>query len=386
MSKEYSLLNIKKIIAGVGTLAKLGEVATSFKAKQVLVITDEFLWKSGAIDKPKAILEAAGMTVAVISDIPPEPSVAQVKHAVAQAHGHVCDLIVGIGGGSAMDAAKLIAILLTNDVSLDAVVKGEAPLVNKGVPVLMVPTTAGTGSEATPNAIVLVPEENLKVGIIDEKMVADAVILDPEMTLTLPPHITAQTGIDALCHAMECYISKKGNPFSDMFGLKAISLIARSIRIAYNDGKNLAAREDMLLGSFFGGICIATSGTTAVHALSYPLGGTYHIPHGLSNAILLPDVMKFNQDACEKQFKEMAVAMGLPVDGLNDHDASERMIDELYALIADLEISCDLKAKGINADVLDELVESAAKVTRLLNNNPKEMTKADMKAIYQKLL
>jgi alcohol dehydrogenase len=384
MSNIYSLLNISKIVSGVGSIEKIKDIVTDYEAKNVIIITSQGL--SDLVEKPKNILEAAGVNVHIISDTPPEPAVDQVNAVFNVAKEFECQMIIGIGGGSAMDTAKIVALLLTNQVELRDLVKGKAQIKRRGVPTLMIPTTAGTGAEATPNAIVLVPEEELKVGIVSEKMVCDCVILDPEMTIGLPKHITANTGMDALCHAIECYISKKANPFSDTFALKAISLISRSIRTAYNDGKNLQAREDMLLGATFGGISIATSSTTAVHALSYPLGGKYHIPHGLSNAILLPDVMKFNLDVCEDKFKDIAIAMGLDVGDCTTRQAAEKMIANLYSLIEDLNVKCDLKEKGINEAALDDMIEAAEKVTRLLDNNPKVVTKADMRAIYEKLL
>ncbi|CUH94600.1 hypothetical protein P22_0666 [Propionispora sp. 2/2-37] len=386
MSSLYSLLNIGKIVAGAGSVRQITDIVTAYEAGKVIIITDQGVWNSGLVDKPKALLEQAGIQVCVINNTPPEPSVDQVQAIFQAAREFKGQMVIGIGGGSSMDTAKIVSLLLTNDIGLRELVKGKVQIKKRGVPTLMVPTTAGTGSEATPNAIVLVPEEELKVGIVSEKMVADCVILDPEMTVNLPKHITANTGMDALCHAIECYISKKANPFSDTFALKAVSLISRSIRKAYHDGHDLAAREDMLLGAMFGGVSIATSSTTAVHALSYPLGGKYHIPHGLSNAILLPDVMKFNLNVCEEKFKDIAMAMGIDVAGKTAKKAAEEMIGNLYALVNDLEIKCDLRAKGINEEVLDELVEAAAKVTRLLDNNPKAVTKKDMRAIYEKLL
>ncbi|SDE89168.1 iron-containing alcohol dehydrogenase [Sporomusa acidovorans] len=386
MSSFYSLLNIRKIVAGAGSIAQIADVVADYEAKNVVIITDLGVWNSGLVEKPKALLAAAGINVHVINDTPPEPSVDQVNGICQAAKAFDCQLIIGIGGGSSIDTAKIVSVLFTNDIVLRELVKGKAQIKRRGIPTLMIPTTAGTGAEATPNAIVLVPEEELKVGIVSDKMVSDSVILDPEMTVNLPKQITANTGMDALCHAIECYISKKANPLSDTFALKAITLISRSIRTAYKDGGNLAAREDMLLGAMFGGISIATASTTAVHALSYPLGGKYHIPHGLSNAILLADVMKFNLDVCEDKFRDIAMAMGIEVTGCTTREAAEKMIDNLYSMIKDLEIKCDLRAKGINEEALDDMIEAAAKVTRLLNNNPKIVTKDDMREIYKKLL
>lgn len=386
MSQIYSLLNIGKIVAGAGSIGQIKDIVADCQAKNVVIVTDQGVWDTGLVEKPKALLEEAGVKVHVIHDTPPEPAVAQVEQIFQTAKEFAGEMIIGIGGGSSMDTAKIVSLLLTNKASLRELVQGKAKITRRGVPTLMIPTTAGTGAEATPNAIVLVPEEELKVGIVSEKMIADFVILDPSMTVDLPKQITANTGMDALCHAIECYISKKANPLSDTFALKAVSLISHSIRTAYNDGHNLAAREDMLLGALFGGISIATSGTTAVHALSYPLGGKYHIPHGLSNAILLPDVMKFNLDGCEQKFRDIAAAMELDIADCTAREAAEKMIDNLYDMIRSLNVKCDLRAKGINEAALDGLVEAAAKVTRLLDNNPKVVTKEDMREIYRKLL
>ncbi|GMB01507.1 iron-containing alcohol dehydrogenase [Pelosinus sp. IPA-1] len=386
MSKAYSLLNIGKIVAGAGCIEQIKDIVADYQAKNVVIITDQGVWNSGLVEKPKTLLEGAGVNVHIINDTPPEPTVDQVNDIFQAANEFACEMIIGIGGGSSIDTAKIVSLLLTNHVNLRDLVKGKVQIIHRGVPTLMIPTTAGTGAEATPNAIVLVPEEELKVGIVSDKMVPDCVILDPTMTINLPKHITANTGMDALCHAIECYISKKANPFSDTFALKAITLISRSIRIAYNEGQNLAAREDMLLGAMFGGISIATSSTTAVHALAYPLGGKYRIPHGLSNAILLAHVMKFNLDATEEKFKDIAIAMGINVVGISTREAAEKMIDNLYSLISDLDIHANLRDKGITEDDLDLMVESASKVTRLLDNNPKVMTKDDIREIYKKLL
>lgn len=384
-TETYSLLNVGKLVAGFNSIEKLADEVKEFGVKKVLIITDQGVWQAGLIQKPQSILEAAGIQVHVINETPPEPEVEQVNTIFNTAKDLGCELIIGIGGGSSMDVSKIVAIMLTNKLSLRDLLN-KANIAQRGVPTIMIPTTAGTGAEVTPNAIVLVPEEELKVGIVSSKMMPDCVILDPVMTINLPPAITAATGMDALTHSIECYISKKANPFSDTFGLKAISLISQSIRRAYNDGKDVEARQDMLLGAMFGGICIATSSTTAVHALAYPLGGKYRIPHGLSNAILLPHVMKFNLDAAEDKFKDIAMAMGLDVAGLSTREAAEKMIENLYSLLNDLHIQSVLQDKGISEADLAGMVEAASKVTRLLDNNPKPMTKDDMRAIYKQLL
>jgi len=381
----YTLLNAGRIIAGPGSIDSIKDVVADLGASKVLIITDKGVSGAGLIAKPQAILEGAGIQVAVIDETPPEPDVEQVNAILAAARPHAPQLIVGIGGGSAMDVAKIVAVLLNNDVSLRELLN-KAPIARRGIPTLMVPTTAGTGSETTPNSIVLVPEDELKVGIVSPKLMPDCVILDPELTVGLPPAITASTGMDALCHAIECYTSKKGNPFSELLALKAITLISRSIRKAFATGTDLEARHDMLLGAMYGGMCIATSSTTAVHALAYPLGGKYRIAHGISNAILLPFVMRFNAVGNETKFRDIALAMGLDVASKTPQQAALAMIDALFALNRDLQIPADLKRWNITQADLETLVEGAAKVTRLLDNNPRTMEKADIRAIYTQLL
>lgn len=381
----YSLLNAGKIIAGPNSIETIAGEVTDYQVNKVLIITDKGVWDAGLIEKPRQLLEANGIPVEIINSTPPEPEVEHVNEIFQTAKALACELVIGIGGGSAMDVAKLVAVMLTNDLSLKQMID-KAPIRQRGVPTIMVPTTAGTGAEVTPNAIVLVPEEELKIGIVSSKLMPGCVILDPLMTVKLPAPITAATGMDALTHAIECYTSKKANPLSDMLALKAITLISRSIRIAYRNGSDIDARHDMLLGAMYGGMSIATSSTTAVHALAYPLGGKYRIPHGLSNAILLPHVMNFNMDHAEDKFKDIAIAMGINTNGLTDRQAAGKMIENLYSLIADLNIAISLKDQGITEDDLDGMVEAAAKVTRLLDNNPKPMSKDDMRAIYKKLL
>ncbi|HWQ61709.1 MAG TPA: iron-containing alcohol dehydrogenase [Negativicutes bacterium] len=384
-SANYTLFNAGKIVAGLNSIETIAAEVAECGANKVLIVTDKGVWDAGLVEKPRQLLAAAGVKVEIVNDTPPEPEVEQVDAIFDRVKNLGCELIIGIGGGSAMDVAKLVAVMFTNGLSLRQML-AKAPIKKRGLPTIMVPTTAGTGSEVTPNAIVLVPEEELKVGIVSSKMMPDCVILDPLMTVKLPPAITASTGMDALTHAIECYTSKKANPFSDTFALKAVSLISGSIRRAYNDGGDVDARHDMLLGAMFGGLCIATSSTTAVHALAYPLGGKYRMPHGLSNAILLPHVMNFNMDAAAEKFRDIAAAMGIDVAGLTARQAAEKMVANLFSLLKDLNIDSSLKDRGITDSELDLMVEGAAKVTRLLDNNPKPMTKDDMRAIYRKLL
>lgn len=387
-SAPYALLNPGRVIAGPGSIEQLAELAQgSFQARRVLIISDKGVAAAGLVDAPRQQLEAAGLAVTLIASTPPEPDVADVQaiEATARAAGPF-DLVVGIGGGSAMDVAKIIAVLLAHPLDLRELLSKKADITARGLPTVMVPTTSGTGSEATPNSIILVPEDELKVGIVSARLMPDAVILDARLTLTLPPAVTASTGMDALTHAIECYCSKKANPFSDLYALEAIRLIARSIRRAVHQGQNLQARADLLLGAYWGGVCIATSSTTAVHALAYPLGGKYRMPHGLSNAILLPSIMAFNQVGSEARFAAMARAMALPVDGLSDSEAAGAFVQALRELNHDLGVPDSLRSLNIQPDELDGLVDGAAKVTRLLDNNPRALSRDDMRALYAALI
>lgn len=375
-----------RVVAGAGCLAQLPELIAQWHPQRLLLVLGRHVSQTPELVTVCHALEAAGTAVVTLDPVPPEPVVADVEAAlaVARAAGTI-DLVVGVGGGSAIDVAKALAVLLAHPVEVRALLTG-TPVPGRGVPTVMVPTTAGTGAEATPNSIILVPEDALKIGIVSPHLLPDLVLLDPLLTLTLPPAVTAQTGIDALCHAIECYTSKRGNLFSDLYGLEAIRLISRSLRCAFADGQDVAARQDMLLGSYYGGVCIATSSTTAVHALAYPLGGRYRVPHGLSNAMLLPTVMAYNRVGNEARFAAMARAMDLPVQALSDADAADAFVQALVQLNADLGITTRLRDLGVTEADLDALVAGAAKVTRLLNNNPRPMTHAEMRALYAAVL
>jgi alcohol dehydrogenase class IV len=367
-----------RVVSGAGCLMQLPELLAPWRAKRLLLVVGRHVTHDPQLQAARAALEAAGIEVVQPEPVPPEPDVADVDAVLAAARqaGPV-DLVLGIGGGSAIDVAKALAVLLAHPVGVRELLSG-TPVPGRGLPTVLVPTTAGTGAEATPNSIILVPQDALKVGIVSPYLLPDLVLLDPLLTLTLPAAVTAHTGIDALCHAIECYASKKNNLFSDLYGLEAVRLISRSIRRAFADGHDVAARQDMLLGSYYGGVCIATSSTTAVHALAYPLGGRYRVPHGLSNAMLLPTVMAYNRIGNEPRFTA--------VDGLADAQAADAFVQALAQLNADLGITTRLRDLGVTEADLDTLVDGACKVSRLLNNNPRPMGRAEMRAIYTAVL
>ena len=284
-----------------------------------------------------------------------------------------------------LDAAKLFAVRLTNDEPLRNWL-GIDLVKHPGVPMILVPTTAGTGSEVTPNAIVTLPDESLKVGIVSRHLLPKIVILDAELTLGLPKPITAATGMDAFVHALESYISTKANPISDMYAMESMRLIGANIVEAYENGQSLKAREAMMLGSMYGGLALTAAGTAAVHALAYPLGGMFNVTHGVANAMLLPHVMAFNLDAIEGRLSNVARALDLAATTDSDPVAARKLIDKMVEWTAAVDIPQDLRKFGVSEEHLDALAIAASKVKRLLGNNPKALTLDDMKSIYRRLL
>lgn len=370
---------------------KSRDLAQFTKGKSVLFLCDPGLKKAGVSEPIHSALQKDANYVLAYSDIPAEPSEQQVADIVAtldEACKTPPDIIVAAGGGSAMDMAKFVSVMICGGPTMQELFDGKLPEHRK-TGLLMIPTTAGTGSEATPNSIALRPALNLKVGVVCPAFMPDQVILDPELLTGLPPAITAATGLDALCHALECYVSRKANPVSDMFALEAIRLLFKSLLPAWKDGKNLEARGDTLLAAFYGGVCIASSGTNAVHALSYPLGGRYHIPHGVSNGILLAPAFACNKNSCIEKLanaaKIAAHANGVSLHGQSDEQKADYLISELFRLARELHIPASLEELGVPYADIDLLVDSAYEVRRLLDNNPKELTKDDIRGIYLSL-
>lgn len=366
-------------------MEEIKNVIKSVDASVVCLMTDAGVYGCGLSKTPEKYINEAGAKMVLVNDVPREPSVYDVKDLYAKLKDENVQLIVAIGGGSVIDMAKIMSVAMTNEKLIDDI-RADGAIKNPSLPMIAVPTTSGTGAEATANAIFLFPEEDLKVGIVNEYMIPDYVILDVENTCGLPPALTASTGVDALCHAVESYISILSNPFCEMFSLKAVELICRSIEKAYNDGNDMKAREDMQLGSFYAGLCLTTSSTVAVHALSYPLGGKYHIPHGVSNAILLPFVMDVNMECCQEQYKALAPYMIPDIDNYPMEQWSKMVVDYLYTLMKKLGIPDKLTDFGVKPEDLDYLTDNAVKVERLLLKNPKKLTKEEIKNIYKKLL
>ncbi|HWE48013.1 MAG TPA: iron-containing alcohol dehydrogenase [Caulobacteraceae bacterium] len=364
---------------------RLGPLAAGMGRKRVMVVTDPGLKHAGLIDGPLQSLRDAGVEPVLFSEVLADPPQACVERAVEIARAERIDGVVGLGGGSSMDTAKLVALLVGSNASL-AQVWGVDVAQGPRLPLIQVPTTAGTGSEVTPIAIVTTPTDE-KRGVVTRWLLPDLALLDPVLTTGLPPAVTAATGVDAMVHAIEAYTSRiKKNPVSDALALRALTLLSGSIRVAVKDGKDLDARRAMLQGAYLAGMAFANAPVGAVHALAYPLGGRFHVPHGLSNALVLLPVLQYNLPAAEPLYAELAQAVapaGVP-PGAN---AAARMFFEtMDALVRDMPMVHRLSDVGVKEDDLEQLATDAMQIERLLVNNPREMTHDAAVAIYQSVL
>ncbi|WRS26353.1 iron-containing alcohol dehydrogenase [Oscillospiraceae bacterium MB08-C2-2] len=381
---NYQLKMPPVVFAGTGALVHIGSIVAENKAQRVAVFTDKGIAGAGILDLALAPLRASGIGYKVFDDLAPEPTYQQAQALIDQSRAYQADFIMAVGGGSVMDTAKLASLMLTDEYTVKDLLDNPAQA-KKQCKTLMVPTTAGTGAEATPNAIVAVPEKELKVGIVNPIMIADYVILDAAMIKKLPRKIASATGIDALAHAIECFTSNKATPFSNMFALQALEIIFRNIEAACDEPDNMDAKNAMLLASFYAGVAITASGTTAVHALSYPLGGKYHIAHGVSNAILLAPVMRFNQPVCKELFAA-AYDRCFQNHALSTEEKSDFLITRMEEIIKHLEIPTSLKEFGVPSEDLETLVEAGMQVTRLLQNNMRTVTADDARKIYLQII
>lgn len=370
---------------GEGSMEKVKEIVAKENARKIVVFSDKGIEATGLLKLLTSELDQTEAQYSVFTDCKPEPSYGQVAEVVEMVQGYECDLIIGIGGGSVMDAAKLVSVLKGASYTIRDLLN-DPTLAQKKVKTVMIPSTCGTGSEATCNAIVAIPEENSKKGIVNDSMIPDYVILDSRMIARLPKPIVAATGVDALAHVVECYTSRKATPFSDPYALEGAKLIFANIREAYNNPDNMVAKNNMMLGAYYGGIAITGSGTTAVHALSYPLGGKFHIAHGVSNAILFAHVMEFNKDACEDRLAQLCDAINPSMAGESVSDKAQYVIDQIADIVKVTDIPTDLSQYGVTMDDLDFLVTAGSQQQRLLVNNMKELSLDDIRSIYLKVV
>jgi alcohol dehydrogenase class IV len=361
--------------------ARLGELSQDLGIQRPLIVTDRGVASTGIMAPALTSLEQAGLNVATFADVIADPPEAVVLEALKVARAHQCDGIVGFGGGSAMDTAKLVALLAHSEQSLQQVY-GVGNARGTRLPLIQVPTTAGTGSEVTPIAIVTTGETT-KMGVVAPQLLPDLALLDASLTTGLPAPVTAATGIDAMVHAIEAYTSKlRKNPYSDMLAKQALSLLSANIHTAVKQPDNLDARSNMLLGAMLAGQAFANAPVAAVHALAYPLGGIFHIPHGLSNSLVLAHVMRFNLASVRDAYAELAPFV-LPANHSSNEDPATALIDYLCTLSESIGLPQRLRDVDVPESSLQRLADEAMLQQRLLVNNPRDVDNADALAIYK---
>ncbi|MDA8125005.1 MAG: iron-containing alcohol dehydrogenase [Deltaproteobacteria bacterium] len=377
--KTFSFTGAKRIVFGRGTFASLPTVLSEEKISRPLIVLDRSLAETGFREK---VTDLLGSKCVIFDKTEPEPRLELADEGAKLALTKKCDGVVGIGGGSAMDLGKAIAVLAANKGKAEDYL-GLNKVPGPGLPKIMIPTTAGTGSEVTFTAVFIRKKLKKKEGMNSPYLYPEVALLDPELTLSLPPHPTAATGIDALCHAIESYTSVNASPMSEMMSLEAIRLISENLRTAVHDGTNIEAREAMLLGSLYAGLGLANAGVTAVHSLSYPLGGKYGISHGLANTIMLLPVMNFNLPGNLEKFVDIAEVMGEIVDDLPVREAAVLAIEAVESLIEDCGVMTTLEELEVPEEDFPELAKVAMTVARPLANNPCRMSEEEMVELYQ---
>jgi len=384
MSQAFSFKTVANIQFSNGASSLLPQTLAELSCKKPLIVSDKGIVELGLLDSLFNMLADNAVEYVLYDQTHADPPVQNVLDAIDLARENSCDSVVGFGGGSSLDVAKLVACLLKSKQSLSDMF-GVNQVSGSRVPLIQVPTTAGTGSEATAVAIVTTGEST-KAGIVSPVLLADMIVLDPELTLGLPPKITAATGIDAMVHAIEAFTSKRlKNPISDMLALKSLELMSSSIRAAVFNGEDLAARSDMLLGAMMAGQAFANAPVGAVHALAYPLGGIFHIPHGLSNSLVLPHVLRFNGDSANDKYNELVQVIDLSKSKMNASNGSpsELLADYFDQLAEEIGLETRLRQLDIPKDSLENLASQAMGQERLLINNPRSVSYEQALAIYQ---
>ena len=376
--KEIVILNPNRVVFGEGSMQRFVEdfIEKGLKRMYLISIAELANTLSPSIEN----LRRNGISITIDESIKGEPTFEDFDKILQKAIAFNADSVVGIGGGSVLDVAKLVAAQLKNSQSLEEI-KGIGNLKERQTYVACIPTTSGTGSEVSPNAI-FVNNQGEKVGIISPYLVPDAAYIDPVLTVLLPKSVTAATGIDALTHCLEAYTNKFAHPFVDLYALEGVRLIAKYLKRACDDGTDIEARTQVALGSMYGGMCLGPVNTAAVHALSYPLGVEYHIPHGLSNALLLPYVMEYNIEEDATKYERIAEVLGAEKKSSAKETALEG-VKIMKQLIADCGLPTSLAQAGVKEESIALLADGAVKVQRLLKNNIREIAVDDAVAIYK---
>jgi alcohol dehydrogenase class IV len=369
-----------KLITGPAAIEQLSAELTRLNVQNPLIVTDAILVKSGTVDL--ALAQLGGRRYGLFDQVKPEPEISIVEDCTRAYREGGHDGLIGVGGGSAIDIAKGVAAFASHEGPL-AELFGVDLVKRKGPPLIAIPTTAGTGSEVTNVAIFSDKEAQLKKGIVSDYLLPDVALVSPLMTLTCPRSVTAASGVDALVHAIESYLSVNASPITDAIALGAIKLIVKALPKAYANPSNLQAREDMATASLMAGMAFGNAGVGAVHALAYPLGGRFNIAHGVSNALLLPYVMEWNKLACVERMRDIADAMGVRVAHLSDREAADLAVKAMADLCAAVEIPSGLRSFNVPEDAIPAMAEEASKIERLMRNNPRKLTAADIEKIYR---
>ncbi|SDD37410.1 Alcohol dehydrogenase, class IV [Bradyrhizobium brasilense] len=381
MVASFTFQAPSNILFQPGATRKVGELIAHFGARRVMLVTGKIVRSAGLTAGAEASMAAAGIAVSVFEDVLAESPSHVVETAVTACRADRIELVLSIGGGSVLDTAKLVAYLARTPDRLDDVY-GVGLAKGLRLPLLLAPTTAGTGSEVTPIAIVTTPTKQKK-GVVSPVLIPDWAILDAELTLSLPRSVTAATGIDAMVHAIEAYTSKhKKNPLSDQLARQALDLLSANVRRVCEDGQNVEARSKMLLGSMLAGMAFANAPVAAVHALAYPIGANFNVPHGLSNALILLQVLRFNLPAARLLYAELAPIFDSRAADRSISQRAALFVDGMAAICRDCKIPLSLADVGIGAQDLKKLADDAMKQTRLLVNNPREVRFEDALAIY----
>ena len=382
LEKPHFFYSPNKIIFGLNTVRVLGTEARQLGVKKAFIVTDPGMIKADLLTPVKKSLESAEIPYAIYDQVEPEPPIQCVEVATKQFKLEGCDLVIGIGGGSSLDVAKGVSIMATNEGSVLEMC-GIDLVKKEGAKKILIPTTSGTGSEMTRVLVVTDKKENTKKVVNSLYALPNIAIVDPLLTLTMSPIVTAETGMDALVHAIECYVSMTATPFSDILAERPIQWIAQYLPIAWAKGTNLEARYFMSLAATTAGMAFASGGLGAVHALAYPIGTGYRISHGRSNSIMLPHVMRYNLPGNPEKYATIAALMGKEIEGLSSSEAALLSVEAVEELLETLHISFHLRDYKIPKEDIPKLVEGGMKFSRLFTINPRDMNEGDVRSLYE---
>jgi alcohol dehydrogenase len=380
MTKSFE--TVRRITFGCGSLENLGNEIKRVNGSKVMVVTDPGLKGAGVVDAVASVLDQAKLSFSVFAEVEPDPRVEVALASVQAAKAYDPDVIVGLGGGSSLDISKVTSVMLTNEGPIEKYF-GMELVPRPGVPLILIPTTAGTGSEMTSICVLGDTKNKVKKGIVSEHMFARTALLDPKLTLALPPRVTAMTGMDALVHAVESFVGVRASVFTDTLNLQAIRLVAANLRLAYANGANLAARENMLHASCLAGMAFSNTQNGLDHALALAIGGKFHLPHGLLTAFIMPWVMEYNLIAAPGKYIKIAEAFGERTKHLPENQAARLSVTAVKSLLDDIGISYKLSSYGVPREEFPALAKATVGAVRLISNNPRAVTEQDVIGILE---